>query len=80
MYIVLDNEMGGTTFDYSLLTSYLVVLDKDLNPIDDLYLYVKPDDGIYRVCGQAMNVNRIDLKVHDTRAVPYKEAGRKSVV
>jgi len=77
MYIALDNEMAGVTLDYSLLTSYLVILDDNLQPIDDLYLYVKPDDGIYRVCGEAMNVNRIDLKVHDTKAIPYKEAGTK---
>jgi len=77
MYIALDNEMGGVTLDYSLLTSYLVVLDVDLNPIDDLELYVKPDDGIYRVCGQAMNVNKIDLAQHDTKAIYYKEAGTK---
>ena len=69
--------MGGTTLDYSLLTSYFLILDKDLNPIDELYLYLRPDDGVYKVCGQAMNVNRIDLKVHDTKAITYKEAGTK---
>ena len=78
MYIFLDNEMGGLERDkYSLLTVYLMATDDKFNFIGDLYLYLKPDDGIYKVCGEAMNVNRIDLKVHDTRAIPYKEGGTK---
>ena len=76
-YIFLDNESGGLGIQYSLLTSYLAVYDENLQLVDDLYLYLKPDDGIYKVCGEALNVNRIDLKVHDTKAITYKEAGTK---
>ena len=76
MYLFLDNEMGGLERDkYSLLTSYLMVTDDNFNVIDDLYLFLKPDDGIYKVCGDAMNVNRIDLKQHDTTALTYKQGG-----
>jgi len=75
MYIALDNEMGGVTLDYSLLTTYLVVLDENLNKVDELELALKPNDGIYRVCGRAMEVNKIDLKEHDKVAIYYKEAG-----
>ena len=75
-YIFLDCEMGGLEKEkYSLLTAYLLFVDDDFNPIDDLYLRVKPDDGIYHVCGSAMAVNKIDLKEHDKTAVTYKEAG-----
>ena len=78
MYLFLDNEMGGLERDkYSLLTVYLLATDDKFNVIGDLYLYLKPEDGIYRVCGEAMNVNRIDLKVHDTKAITYKEGGTK---
>ena len=76
-YLFLDNEMGGIGTQYSLLTVYLAHFTDDLVLVDDLYLYLKPDDGIYKVCGEAMNVNRIDLKVHDTRAITYKEGGTK---
>lgn len=75
-YLFLDCEMGGLEKEkYSLLTAYLLFVDDDLNPIDDLYLRVKPDDGIYHVCGEAMNVNKIDLREHDKTAVTYKVAG-----
>lgn len=78
MYLFLDNEMGGLEKEkYSLLTVYLMMTDDNFNVIGELYLYLKPDDGIYKVCGEAMNVNRIDLKVHDTKAITYKEGGTK---
>lgn len=76
MYIFLDNEMGGLEREkYSLLTVYLLATDDQFNVIGDLYLYLKPDDGIYKVCAEAMNVNKIDLVLHDTRAITYKEGG-----
>lgn len=78
MYLFLDDEMGGLERDkYSLLTVYLLMTDDKFNFVSDLYLYLKPDDGIYKVCGEAMNVNRIDLKVHDRLAIPYKEGSTK---
>ena len=76
-YLFLDNEMGGLEMEnYSLLTTYLLFTDDDFNPVDDLALFLKPDDGIYKVCGEAMNVNRIDLKVHEATAITYKEADK----
>lgn len=76
-YLFCDVETGGIGAEYSLLTAYFLATDDKFNKIDDLSLFLKPDDGIYRVCGEAMNVNRIDLKVHDRIASPYKEAGTK---
>lgn len=76
-FLFCDVETGGIGPDYSLLTAYFLLTDDKFNAVDDLYLYVKPNDGIYRVCGEAMNVNRIDLKVHDTKAITYREAGTK---
>lgn len=77
MYIFLDNETGGIGKEYSLLTTYLIILNDKFEKIDDLYLYLKPDDGVYRVCGPAMAINKIDLSKHDLKALTYKEGGTK---
>lgn len=70
--------MGGLEKEkYSLLTVYLLATDDQFNAIGNLYLFLKPDDGIYKVCAEAMNVNRINLVEHDTRAIYYKEGGTK---
>lgn len=77
-YVFLDCEMGGLEKEkYSLLTTYLLFTDDNFNFVSDLNLILRPNDGIYKVCGEAMNVNRIDLKVHDTMAITYKEGGTK---
>jgi len=77
-YVFIDCEMGGLeTEKYSLLSVYLLATDDQFNVIGNMNLLLRPDDGIYKVCGEAMNVNRIDLKVHDTMAIPYKEGGTK---
>jgi oligoribonuclease (3'-5' exoribonuclease) len=78
MYLFLDDEMGGLDREkYSLLSVYLLATDDQFNAIGSLYLYLKPDDGIYRVCAEAMNVNKINLVEHDTRAITYKEGSTK---
>lgn len=74
-FVALDNETGGLTSDTSLLTSFLAILDADLNIVDELELLVKPDDGIYRVNAEALNINKINLLEHDKKAIPYSQAG-----
>ena len=76
-YVALDTETGGIGEDKSLLTAYLAILDEDLNVIDELDLKTKPDDGVYRVVGEALRINKIDLATHDLEAITYKEAGTK---
>lgn len=75
MYLILDTETGGIGLDKSLLTAYFLVCDDKFNKLDDLYLFVKPDDGIYRVNGEAMEINGINLVQHDKKAIAYKKAG-----
>lgn len=75
MIICFDTETGGIGLDKSLLTLYLQITDVKFNPVADLYLYTKPDDGIYRVTGEAMGINKINLVEHDKIAIPYKKAG-----
>ena len=73
-YLHLDGEMGGREVTYSLLTMYFGVTDLDFKPLGELYLKVKPDDGIYIVGGQGLRVNKIDLAKHDLEAITYKQA------
>jgi len=76
MYLFLDNEMGGLDKEkYSLLTVYLKMTDDNFNLIGSLYLYLKPEDGIYKVCADAMAINKIDLVEHDKKATTYKLGG-----
>lgn len=75
MYLVFDTETGGIGLDKSLLTLYLQATDNQFNPVGDLYLYTKPDDGVYHVTGEAMSINKINLIEHDKIAIPYKKAG-----
>lgn len=76
-YVFFDNETGGIGLKYSLLTTYFTVTDENFIPIDSLDLTLKPDDGDYIVCGEAMRVNRIDLSTHDIGACTYKDAKPK---
>ena len=73
MYIALDCEMGGIDLKYSLLQVYFVILDENLETVSELELKLKPDDGDYIVCGEAMGVNKIDLVKHDNNAVIYSK-------
>lgn len=76
MYLFLDSEFGGLDKEkYSLLTVYLLMTDDNYNVIGDLYLYLKPEDGIYKVCAEALTVNKINLVEHDKIAIPYKQGG-----
>ena len=65
--------MGGIDEQYSLLTVYFQILDDNLQHISELYLRLKPNDGDYVVCGEAMGVNKINLVDHDKVAITYNE-------
>ncbi len=74
-YLALDIETGGIGIDKSLLTAYLAILDENLEITNDLYLRCKPKDGIYKVTGKAMEINGIDLALHDKIASTYEACG-----
>lgn len=77
MFLFLDTETGGIGCDqYSLLTAYFYLTDENFEKKSEFPLWVKPDNGIYKVCGEAMEVNKIDLKEHDKIAITYTEAGK----
>jgi len=76
--LAFDCETGGLEpEDASLLSVYFQVLDDNLEPIDDLELFVKPDDGVYLINEGALRVNKIDLITHSAKAITYKEAGKQ---
>lgn len=76
-----DAESGGLDDDgdVSLLTAYFVALDEKLNPIDDLYIRMKPLNGIYHCTAQALNVNKINLIEHD-KVAEYPEECMKKIL
>lgn len=73
-FIGLDVESGGLDTSKSLLTAYLVILDKDMNIVDELDLRIKPNDGIYHLAAEAMAVNGIDIIKHDAESITASDA------
>ena len=73
-YLAFDCETGGVTLDTSLLTVFFGVYTDDFQLVNELYLFLKPDDGIYRVDAEALALNGIDLVKHNKKAIPYKQA------
>ena len=78
-YIGLDVETGGIGDDKSLLTAYYGFLELLPNgtfkKLDELDLKIKPNDGIYRVTAESLEINKIDLIAHDKVAILERTAG-----
>lgn len=77
-FTCLDTETGGIGLDKSLLTAYYgfyIYENQIFRKLDDLYLKIKPDDGIYKVTAEALSINKIDLIEHDKVAIFEKAAG-----
>jgi hypothetical protein len=77
LYLPFDTETGGLTTESSLLTAHFAVCDKELNILDELELYTRPNDRYYTVSAEALTVNKIDLIDHDKIALTYSEAGQE---
>ena len=58
------------------MTAYFVIHNEDGDFLEDLELFMKPDEGEFTVTQEALDVTGIDLKNHleDPRTVPYSEA------
>lgn len=80
-YIALDVETGGIGDDKSLLTAYFAFIRRydngDMVKLDELDLKIKPNDDIYRVTAESLEINQIDLKQHNKGAITEKQAGTK---
>jgi hypothetical protein len=75
-YLATDAESGGVAEGVSLLTAWFGIYDTDGILLDELDLCVKPENGIYHLEAEGMEVNKIDLIQHDKAAVTYKQAGQ----
>lgn len=75
-YLAFDLESGGIPEGCSTLTAYFKVLDANMEVLGDLSLLVKPNDGLYVVTAEGLEVNGIDLVKHNAKAIYYSEAGQ----
>jgi DNA polymerase III epsilon subunit-like protein len=71
-YLVFDCETTGLVPSCNVLTSYFIILDKELNIIDELDLNIKYP--FYVVFPKALEVNKINLIDHDKIAISKNEA------
>lgn len=76
-YIALDVEAGGVVPEVSILTAYFAVLDDKFALVDELSLAIKPDDHVYHVTAEALEVNGINLIEHEKIATTAGAAGGK---
>lgn len=79
-FLGIDIETGGLTADVSLLTAYFgfyELVNGKFNKLDELDLKIKPNDGIYRVTGESLAINNINLVEHDKIAIFEKIAGQE---
>ncbi len=76
-YFLFDTETGGVRKEMSLLTLYGFILDENLKILDTIDLKIKPDDGVYHVNAQGLEMNRISLVEHDRLAKPISEVKTK---
>lgn len=80
MYLVIDCETGGLIPEqYSLLTLYMGVYNDDFTFVEELDLKLKPVDNIYRVCSEALKINKIDLIEHDAKSCTMVVAKNKAL-
>lgn len=77
LYLPFDTETGGLREDVALLSAHFAACDDKLNIIDELDLFMKPNDGHYLVTARALEINKIKLIEHDQIALTYSEAGAK---
>lgn len=73
-FLVTDVETGGFE-GTSLLSAYFGVLDENFNLVDELELFVRSKDHIYKVTAEALSINKINLIEHEKIAITYEQAG-----
>ena len=75
-FLAFDAETGGIGADKALLTLYFIVLNEKFEVLDELDLRIKPNDDIYHVTAEALEINKINLVEHDKVALTDKAAGQ----
>ena len=77
-----DTETSGTNPKiHSVLTAYFAIHDENHNFIDELELFLKPDNGQVVAEEQALKVNGINLEEHlsNPKTITYSE-GKKVIL
>jgi len=77
-FVALDVETGGIGDDKSLLTAYFAFLKYEngvFTQLDELDLKIKPDNDLYCVTAESLEITQIDLKQHNRNAIYQKRAG-----
>jgi oligoribonuclease (3'-5' exoribonuclease) len=77
-----DTETSGTNPKiHSILTAYFAIHDENHNFVDDLELWLKPDNGEVIADAEALKVNGINLEEHlaSPRTITYSE-GKKVIL
>ena len=77
-YFMFDTETGGLEPKHSLLEFYGITLTKDLEPVAEIHMLIRPNDGEdYIVNAGALAVNKIDLVSHSQNSITRNEASLK---
>lgn len=80
-FIATDCETGGIGDDKSLLTAYFAFLrqydDGSIVKLDELDLKIKPNDDVYRITTESLEITHINLIQHNKGAISEKQAGTK---
>jgi len=77
-FFLFDTETGGLEPRHSVLEFYGITLTKDLEPVSELHMFIRPNDGEdYVVTSGALAVNKIDLVAHSQNSITRNEASLK---
>lgn len=82
IYIWFDTETSGINPKiHSVLTAYFAVYNEDLEFVDELELFLKPDNSVVVADEQALKINNINLEDHlkNPRTLTYSEGKEKII-
>jgi DNA polymerase III epsilon subunit-like protein len=77
-FITIDIETGGIGDDKSILQVYMGLFEKQNDYfvfVDEVNLYIKPNDDVYKITAESLTITNIDLVAHNKIAVTEKRAG-----
>lgn len=77
--IAMDTETGGIPDEVSILTAYFALCKLENNILtieDELDLKIKPDNRVYRITAESLEINKINLVNHEKNAIFEKAAGQ----
>lgn len=75
--LFIDTETGGLIDDVSILQISLFACrfgKKKIHTVDELTFYCRPDNSVYKVDPDALEVNQIDLLFHKKNSYTYLES------